>query len=124
MSALMHINEEAWRQLRADVGGDVLHLVVARFHDELQDRAQRIVAAVEALDTGGISREAQSIKSAARTVGLDAVAACAETIEDAVRNDAFEAVLENTGTLADLCRRGARVLAERCYGPHGSDRPA
>ena len=39
-------------------------------------------------------------------------------------NDAFEAVLENTGTLADLCRRGARVLAERCYGPNGSDRPA
>jgi HPt (histidine-containing phosphotransfer) domain-containing protein len=111
----MQINEEAWRQLQADVGTDVMHLVVARFHDELERRAQSIVAAVEALDAQEIAREAQSIKSAARTVGLDDVASCAESIEHCARNDAFESVMENTGTLADLCKRGARILAERVY---------
>ncbi len=69
------------RQLGADTGLDVVPDLIARFADEVRERADRIAAAAAAEDGEQLAHEAHALKSGSRTFGALALFERAKAIE-------------------------------------------
>lgn len=106
------INDQALRQLEADVGAEMMPMILQQFHQELAQRATNLAAALEAADLAGLRAEAHSVKSTARTVGLDVVADAAAATESAAIAQDAALSLEHARQLVALCEQGQQRLAE------------
>ncbi len=107
------INDQALRQLEADVGAEMMPMILQQFHQELAQRATNLAAALEAADLAGLRAEAHSVKSTARTVGLDAVADAAAETESAATAQDRSQTLAHARQLLVLCQQGQQLLSER-----------
>ncbi len=109
----MELNAQALRSLEADVGAELLPMILQRFEQELAQRREQVAGALEAADLARLQGEAHSLVSTARTVGLDALADLAREIEGAAKAGDADAALAAAPALVALCEKGCELVAAR-----------
>ncbi len=99
------------RQLGADTSPDVVPDLLARFADEVRDRADRIAAAAAAEDKELLAHEAHALKSSSRTFGALALFERAKAIEWDCRDGRTSRAIGNCQGLFELVDATLAALA-------------
>lgn len=117
----MQLNQGTIKRLAADVGPEVLPVIIARFRDELDQRANALRVALAEGDLDAVCKQAHCVSSTARTCGLDAVAGCAAVVETAVRESRSGDAVSAARRLLDLSAKGIDCLASYSVGNQNAD---
>lgn len=102
--------ESAIAELRADVGDDVLPLVLGQSIEEFGRRREQLAGALEKQELDAVASTAHAIKSVARSLGLDELADIANQAELSAKQGS-EHVVAQVLQIQELLSEACEVIS-------------